>query len=138
MLLALIHVCGERLVPVKWFKTWQRCLSEVKVTASLTLSRVRVHPRSGSGKKGVMKEQRDSMMGSVHNYIHQEEQQSMHQQILELKPLAFSINHACRLLGLSRWTICRLIKMGLLKSCKVGRRVLIPSESIDRLLQGLP
>lgn len=27
-LLALIRVCGERLVPVKWFKTRQRCLSE--------------------------------------------------------------------------------------------------------------
>jgi hypothetical protein len=73
MLLALICVCGERLVPVKWLKTRQRCLSEVTVTANLTLSRVRVHPRSGSGKKGDMKEQRDSMMGSVHKYIHQEE-----------------------------------------------------------------
>jgi hypothetical protein len=28
MLLALIRVCGERLAPVKWFKTRQRCLSE--------------------------------------------------------------------------------------------------------------
>ena len=44
-LLALIRVCGERLVPVKWCKTRQRCLSEVTVTASLTLSRVRVHPQ---------------------------------------------------------------------------------------------
>ena len=59
----------------------------------------------------------------------------MQQQLL-LDPAAVSINQACRMLGLSRYSVVRLIKGGLIRSRKAGRRVLIPADAIREFLRG--
>ncbi|MCB1086058.1 MAG: helix-turn-helix domain-containing protein [Verrucomicrobiae bacterium] len=48
---------------------------------------------------------------------------------------AFRIDEAAEVLGVSHWTVRRLIKSGALKSCRVLRCHLIPVSEIDRLLQ---
>lgn len=45
-----------------------------------------------------------------------------------------SIKESSSLLGVSRWTIHRLIKNGLLPSKKLGRRVIIKKHDIEKLL----
>lgn len=45
-----------------------------------------------------------------------------------------SIKETSSLLGVSRWTIHRLIKNGLLPSKKLGRRVIIKKQDIKKLL----
>jgi len=45
-----------------------------------------------------------------------------------------SIQESSSLLGVSRWTINRLIKKGLLPSSKLGRRVIIKKQDIEKLL----
>lgn len=62
----------------------------------------------------------------------------MQHELTHLRPLAVSINQTCRLLGLSRWTVSRMVKLGVLKSRKIGRRVLIPCESIEQFVMGIP
>lgn len=52
-----------------------------------------------------------------------------------LPPIAVSVSQTCELLGLSRFTVNRLVKSGCIKSRKVGRRVLIPHESLLAFLQ---
>ena len=52
------------------------------------------------------------------------------QQQLVLDPIAISISDTCRALGLSRYTISRLVKAGVIRSRKIGRRVLICSKSV--------
>ena len=46
-----------------------------------------------------------------------------------------SIEEACGLIGVSRWTIYRLIEKGIFKSAKIGARVIIPRSEIDRLFK---
>lgn len=49
---------------------------------------------------------------------------------------ALSIDEAAETLGVSHWTIRRLIKSGAIRSCRVLRVHLIPIGEIDRLLAG--
>ena len=50
------------------------------------------------------------------------------------KPLAVTVNSACELTGLGRTTIYKLIGTGQLDSVSIGRKRLVLSASIDRLL----
>jgi excisionase family DNA binding protein len=56
------------------------------------------------------------------------------QQQLVLDPIAISISDTCRALGLSRYTISRLVKAGVIRSRKIGRRVLICSKSVREFI----
>jgi excisionase family DNA binding protein len=49
--------------------------------------------------------------------------------------LAYSVRSAAQAMGLSTKTIDRLVKAGQIEVARVGRRVLIPSASLERLLQ---
>jgi excisionase family DNA binding protein len=51
---------------------------------------------------------------------------------------ALSISEAAETLGISHWSIRRLIKSGALRTCRVLRTHLIPIDEIDRLLGNLP
>jgi excisionase family DNA binding protein len=48
--------------------------------------------------------------------------------------LAYSINEACRISSLGRTSIYALIAAGKLQSRKIGKRTLIPAESLQRLI----
>ncbi|MDF1659433.1 MAG: helix-turn-helix domain-containing protein [Verrucomicrobiales bacterium] len=48
---------------------------------------------------------------------------------------AFKIDEAAEVLGVSHWTVRRLIKSGKLTSVRALRHHLIPSEAIDRFLE---
>lgn len=52
-----------------------------------------------------------------------------------LKPAAMSPDLAAAHLGLGRTTTYRLIKEGSLRSIKVGRRRLVPTDEIARFLK---
>jgi excisionase family DNA binding protein len=61
--------------------------------------------------------------------------------VMERKPdvRAVSIERAAELVGLSKFTIYKYASEGRLHSVRAGRRVLIPMETIERLLrEGLP
>jgi excisionase family DNA binding protein len=60
----------------------------------------------------------------------------MPQNILEEKRLALSPREAERTLGISHATLYRLIKVGRLRTIKLGSRTIIPVEAIDALLNG--
>jgi excisionase family DNA binding protein len=47
-----------------------------------------------------------------------------------IQPLAISVSEACKLLGLSRFSINLLLRNGVIKSRKVGRRVLVLTQSL--------
>jgi excisionase family DNA binding protein len=49
---------------------------------------------------------------------------------------AFSVREAARTCGISRATVYRLIASGQLKTIKVASRRLVPTSSIDALLNG--
>jgi len=51
-----------------------------------------------------------------------------------IQPIAVSINQACVMLGLSRFTLSRLLSTEVIRSRRVGRRVLIPTESLHDFL----
>jgi len=51
--------------------------------------------------------------------------------------LAYSIQEACGLLSIGRTTLYSLIGQGDLAILKVGRRTLIPAESLNTLIQGV-
>ena len=61
----------------------------------------------------------------------------MHHQVPP-SPLAISIEDTCSLLGLSRYSVCRMVDLGTIKSCKVGRRVLVSMDSIRTFVNGTP
>jgi len=44
-----------------------------------------------------------------------------------------SIDDACKLLGVSRWTVSRAIKEKRLKAVNLGKRIVIKRTEIDRL-----
>lgn len=51
-------------------------------------------------------------------------------------PITYTINDACKVSGLGRTYLYQLISNGRLKSRKVGKRTLIPAESLRSLLTG--
>ncbi|AHE57322.1 helix-turn-helix domain-containing protein [Sphingomonas sanxanigenens] len=51
-------------------------------------------------------------------------------------PLAYSIKEACRVSSLGRTRLYQLIAAKRLDARKLGRRTLIPAESLKRLLDG--
>ena len=55
-----------------------------------------------------------------------------------MKPLAVSVEEAGRLVGLSKHTIRKYIRQGLIDAVRVGRRVLVPVASLERLLERVP
>lgn len=54
------------------------------------------------------------------------------------EPYAISVKEACQRLGLSRYTLGRLIRAHAFHALKVGRRVLIPVDSLTDWLHGKP
>lgn len=52
-----------------------------------------------------------------------------------LNPLAYSIHAASKLVGISKSKTWALIRDGKIRSIKLGRRTLITSKEIERLLQ---
>ncbi len=58
------------------------------------------------------------------------------EQITRPRPAAYSILEACRQLTISRTTLYRLIDDGKIRRVKLGKRALIPSSEIDRILAG--
>jgi excisionase family DNA binding protein len=51
-----------------------------------------------------------------------------------VEPLAVDVREAARLISLSRFTVRRYIKRGLLRAVRVGRRVLVPIGELERLV----
>ena len=51
-----------------------------------------------------------------------------------IQPLAISVSEACKLLGLSRFSINQLLRSGVIKSRKVGRRVLVLTQSLQEFV----
>lgn len=55
------------------------------------------------------------------------------------KPLAVGISEAGKLLGLSPWTIRRYISNGRLQAVRVGKRVLVSMEVLEKVIvEGVP
>lgn len=54
----------------------------------------------------------------------------------DLTPLAYSIRGACLATGLGKTYIYELIKRGKLQTRKIGKRRLIPADSLRRLIAG--
>jgi excisionase family DNA binding protein len=52
-----------------------------------------------------------------------------------IKPLAYPIKDAQRILGLSKTTIYDLAASGKLKLCKIGRKTLLTDDECRRLLR---
>ena len=52
------------------------------------------------------------------------------------QPYAISIKEACQRLGISRYTVTRLIRAHAFHAIKVGRRVIIPVDSLSDWLHG--
>lgn len=53
---------------------------------------------------------------------------------MSTRPAAYSIREACWQLGISRTTLYRLMNEGTIRRVKLGKRVLIPSSEIVRIL----
>lgn len=53
-----------------------------------------------------------------------------------LQPLAYSIDEACRVSSLGRTRLYQLINEGRLQVRKLGKRTLIPAESLRALING--
>jgi excisionase family DNA binding protein len=51
-----------------------------------------------------------------------------------LEPIATSINDACRLTGLGRTTLYALINAKRIETVKLGRRTLVKTSSLRRLM----
>ena len=51
-------------------------------------------------------------------------------------PLAYSIKEVCRVSSLGRTRVYQLIAAGRLEARKLGRRTLIPADSLRALLEG--
>lgn len=59
------------------------------------------------------------------------------QQQSPVESVAVSINQTCRMLGLSRYSVARLLKGGQIRFLRVGRRVLIPADALRQFLLGV-
>lgn len=53
-----------------------------------------------------------------------------------IEPLAFTISEACRVSGLGKTSIYRLVNEGKLELRKVGNRSLITARSLRHLIEG--
>jgi excisionase family DNA binding protein len=53
-----------------------------------------------------------------------------------MEPLVYSINDTAKALGLGRTSIYAMIADGRLEAFKLGRRTLVKTESIRRLIAG--
>ncbi len=51
-------------------------------------------------------------------------------------PLAYSVKEACRVSSIGRTALYQHISAGRLEARKLGRRTLIPADSLRRLLEG--
>ena len=51
-------------------------------------------------------------------------------------PLAYSVKEACRVSSIGRTALYQLIAAGRLEARKLGRRTLIPADSLHKLLEG--
>ncbi|WJS98372.1 helix-turn-helix domain-containing protein [Novosphingobium humi] len=51
-------------------------------------------------------------------------------------PLAYSVADACRVSSIGKTRLYQLINQGKLKTTKLGKRTLIPAESLRRLIAG--
>ena len=51
-------------------------------------------------------------------------------------PLAYSIADACRVSSIGKTRLYQLINEGKLEARKIGKRTLIPAESLRRLIAG--
>ena len=49
-------------------------------------------------------------------------------------PLAYSVKEACRISSLGKTRLYQLISAGRLEARKLGRRTIIPAESLHQLL----
>lgn len=50
------------------------------------------------------------------------------------KPLAVGVDEAAKLLGVSPFTIRNYISSGMLRAVRVGRRVLVPMEVLEKVM----
>lgn len=50
--------------------------------------------------------------------------------------LTYSVAEAAQVLGIHELTIRRFVKEGVIRSIRLGRRVLIPASALDELLAG--
>lgn len=55
--------------------------------------------------------------------------------ILNMEPLAISVNATAKVLGVGRSSVYLLMKSGKLEAIKIGRRTLLTTASIKRLAQ---
>jgi excisionase family DNA binding protein len=53
-----------------------------------------------------------------------------------MDPLAISVNGAAKALGVGRSSIYSLLNSGKLEAIKIGRRTLLTTASINRLVEG--
>lgn len=54
----------------------------------------------------------------------------------EMEPLVLTVEQARKLLGLSRSLIYQAINSGQIPSIRIGRRILIPTAQLERLING--
>lgn len=62
----------------------------------------------------------------------------MNKEKVEIQPLAYSIEDAAKLLGLSRATIYRLLRDKRIKAVKSGHRLLFRRADLEAYLANLP
>ena len=53
-----------------------------------------------------------------------------------IEPLAYSVKEACRVSSIGRTRLYQLIAEGRLEARKIGRRTIIPAESLRALIEG--
>jgi excisionase family DNA binding protein len=53
-----------------------------------------------------------------------------------LEPIAYSIADACRVSSIGKTRLYQLISEGKLEARKIGKRTLIPADSLRRLIAG--
>jgi excisionase family DNA binding protein len=56
----------------------------------------------------------------------------------EPQPLLNPITDTCRILNIGRTNLDRLIKDGKLKAVRIGRKVMVPTASIEAFIESLP
>lgn len=52
----------------------------------------------------------------------------------DLTPLSHTIPNACRRLGISRTTLYELVRLGELKTIKIGGRTLVPESELQKAI----
>lgn len=60
----------------------------------------------------------------------------MDDKAISTEPLVLSVEQARKLLGLSRGLMYKAIESGEIPSIRIGRRLLIPTERLKRLING--